>query len=376
MAASDPRFARTWLLGAGLALVAFALVGWGSWRWLPDWCPQWVARHSPWVEPFARAVIAGADQSLFYRRIDELGQHAIPGLTAGMRNDDLRVRSLCARALINIGVASLPALQQGLQSRHADVRQDSLEGIAAIDPDTARDPARRALSDPHEAVRSAALRILSDDPLAPRAAIVSTLTDPIEGVRVAALDAVIELGIQEAFPAVVSGLDDASAWVRHDAAFALGKLGGERAVEPLCRALSDPDAKVRIAVAEQLGALGRPAALPALVTAAHDGEETVRNAAIAALAGLGGGAFDALSALLNEDSSSRAGAAEALGAIVDPRAVPLLLPLLEDRNPRVRMAAIGALWRLPLDARQADEVERAAERAAINHEYFEPKPLD
>jgi PBS lyase HEAT-like repeat. len=134
--------------------------------------------------------------------------------------------------------------------------------------------------------------------------------------------------------------------------------------------------------AEALGKLGDPQAVPALSVWAHAGEDAARDAlqtlghpmldlpqAVAQVAaqgawgvliraltctqvrevvvGLGAPAVPALiQALGDSDSDVRAAAAEALGAIGDPRAVPALIEALGDDLDDVRRAAQQAIQQI------------------------------
>ena len=99
------------------------------------------------------------------------------------------------------------------------------------------------------------------------------------------------------------------------AVWAVGELEQARAVEPLLRVLTDRDPAFRRAAASALGEIEDQAAVPGLVRALDDGNAEVRLMV-----------------------------AWALGVIEDGRAVPgLTRVLLGDSDPRVRVAAAGAL---------------------------------
>ena len=116
----------------------------------------------------------------------------------------------------------------------------------------------------------------------------------------------------------------------------------------LLRVITHPMPIVRASAAEALGTLGNPAALPALLTALSDENETVRRAAAAALDTLGDP--DALPALItalsDENETVRRAAASALDTLGDPAALPALITALSDENETVRRAAASALGTL------------------------------
>ncbi|MCS6963800.1 MAG: HEAT repeat domain-containing protein, partial [Thermoflexus sp.] len=111
----------------------------------------------------------------------------------------------------------------------------------------------------------------------------------------------------------------------------------------------DEDTMVRQAAAEALGELGDPQALPVLFRAQNDDDPRVREAAAEALGKLcNPRAVPMLLQALQEDDDPgvRRAAAEALGELGDPQAVPSLLQALQDVDPGMRRAAAEALGKL------------------------------
>lgn len=107
---------------------------------------------------------------------------------------------------------------------------------------------------------------------------------------------------------------------------------GIDAVTPLIELLAEADANVRIYAALVLGNLGSPQAIPALQRALDDPDPNVRYHAIEALGKLRAtSAVDALIAFVeSRDFFLAFPALEALAHIGEPRAVPHVMPLLED----------------------------------------------
>jgi HEAT repeat protein len=105
---------------------------------------------------------------------------------------------------------------------------------------------------------------------------------------------------------------------------------------------------VRRAAAEAVGELGDPQAVPALIQTLGDSDGEVRRAAAEALGELSDPrAIPALSrALGDSDESVRRDAVRAIGKLGDPQAVPGLIQTLSDRDREARQAAAEALGKL------------------------------
>jgi HEAT repeat protein len=159
---------------------------------------------------------------------------------------------------------------------------------------------------------------------------------------------------QEALPFLTECLGDPHPGVREAAARTIGRCDATTAARILCELLArDPEEEVRSAAAEGLGLLADPAAVPALRAALEDPSHVVRLAAATALAGLGWAPpdEDALGALLV--ATMQWTALERLGAA----AVPRLIRVLADGSYGVRRGATGTLLAIGSIARPA--LERA-----------------
>lgn len=142
----------------------------------------------------------------------------------------------------------------------------------------------------------------------------------------------------------IAALNDADWAVREEAATTLATYRDARAVGPLVRLLGDDDRAVREAVIQALTAIGE-AAVPALGGCLQDVNLTVQESASSILATIGDSrVVDVLTgALASPDWIVRMHAAKGLGRIADPRAVPAMMPLLQDKVKAVRVEIAGAL---------------------------------
>lgn len=191
--------------------------------------------------------------------------------------------------------------------------------------------------------------------------------DPEPGVREVATWALVQRG-PAAFDAVSAHLADPDAGVRRQMAHVLGKLADPRGVAPLAALLGDPAPEVAAKAAFGLGQLGGPDAVAALAAALGRGTATQRAGVVTALGRLGaagastpgaaelpgGGAAPrseaagaAMAALAADNPAARADAAEVLGLLEDPAALPALAVAASDPAEDVRLAALMALGALP-----------------------------
>jgi beta-lactamase regulating signal transducer with metallopeptidase domain len=142
-----------------------------------------------------------------------------------------------------------------------------------------------------------------------------------------------------AFVPLSNQLTHSNATVRRNAAWAIGELHnmppGERddAVPQLVTLLNDSDEWVRMAAARALGELRNETAVPKLIATLSDSEWHVRELAVWALSELKDArAVTALCSVMLSDTrvEVRRGAAEALGEIASPEALPSLKQALND----------------------------------------------
>src|SRR6185295_17388837 len=136
---------------------------------------------------------------------------------------------------------------------------------------------------------------------------------------------------------------------RLEAARALAEQEALESSEPLVDALSDQSWRVRKMVIDGLARHGGAAAITSLLRVLREEHHnpSVLNSALQVLALSGGEAMAALAECLNEpDVDLRIYAAQALGDLRDPGAIPALTGALADEDANVRYHAIEALGKL------------------------------
>jgi len=191
--------------------------------------------------------------------------------------------------------------------------------------------------------------------------------------RVQAAEALGELG-KRASPKVLdalhNALDDSEAWVRYATVVALGKIGTEDAIESLIYAMeNDEEGEVRFTAAQKLYELGAESAWSAFKGVLYvEPNRDIQEIAVRALAKVGYGEPDVVDKLiavlesyLDRDEKVRVAAAESLGKLDDPYALPPLFRAGEnDRSDAVRNAARQAYHALFL--RSVDDFLRLPEQ--------------
>jgi HEAT repeat protein len=180
-------------------------------------------------------------------------------------------------------------------------------------------------------------------------AFVRALEAGLPELRMAAANALGEIGDADALEPLVERFGDPDPRVRARAARACGAIGDPRATEPLTDLLSDPSAGVRREAADALGRIGSRAALQALLELYDDDSEPVRRIAVGAF-----GEFD------------------------NDRPVEGLIAALADDAPAVRRTAVYSLIQLlanvPTD-RSHEIRERVADRLAAADDETVVDPL-
>lgn len=230
-----------------------------------------------------------------------------------LRSSDATIRAAAVAALQGMGKEAVGHLIEALKDSHHDVRIAAAEALGEIGDPDAVDPLIRVSCDAREDVRIAAAGALGR--IGDRRSIqplISLFGDGYHGVRVAAADAVAAFG-RDALGPLEEALGDPVPVVRVTAAKAIGLIGATESIPTLIEHLGDTAPEVRWSVARALTDFG-PLAVDPLFLVLRKGKKSMRLAAIDALWEMPGERADeALRyALDDEDEEVRAKAAAAL----------------------------------------------------------------
>jgi HEAT repeat protein len=196
---------------------------------------------------------------------------------------------------------------------------------------------------PIEVAKAAAFALRHfDDPQAIQALAKAAInTKLVREVQETAVESLGEIGNPNAVGTLIQILEDSSEnhSVRTEAARALGRIGDPKAIEPLIRTLHNEWHKtmvdLRKAIIDALGAFQDPRVTDALVNALARDENTARAAAKMLKKLRDRRAVERLTRLVAGDvedarEHERELAADVLGALGDPRAIPALAKALHD----------------------------------------------
>lgn len=127
------------------------------------------------------------------------------------------------------------------------------------------------------------------------------------------------------------------------AAFALGRIGDARAVPYLLKMLGSRNSKVRYSAIRSLGAIGDRRAINSLIKILRKDEPSLQEIAAYALGQIKGSAPFLIPLLKDRDPRMRELAGKALSRSSDKTIVPALLKALKNEDSKVRCCIVAAL---------------------------------
>ncbi|WP_336001649.1 HEAT repeat domain-containing protein [Halorientalis halophila] len=165
------------------------------------------------------------------------------------------------------------------------------------------------------------------------------LSADVPELRMAAANALGELGKTDVLPDLLERLDDPDPRVRARVARACGRLEDARATDALTARLSDPNGDVRREVAEALGVIGNRQALTALLEMFDDDRGPIRRIAVGAMGNFGNArpVEGLVAALSDEDPSVRRTAVYSI--------IELLSNVPTDQSHEIRETVVERLTR-------------------------------
>jgi len=239
----------------------------------------------------------------------------------------------------------------GLNSLKAAEREEAIQSLAKSDHPAAHEAMIEALEHPLKEIRIQ-MGLLLAGFQEPKAIpiLIDTLHSKDIGIRSNAVTALTKVGLPTV-PDLRNVLYDSDRNARLAAIQALGEIGDISATPDLLKMLQDIDEDVRVNTVEAFGKIKDNAALQALFEVLRDTKNNVRlhNAVISALMSIGNAdAVPELSkCLLNdEDKYTRFNAAVALREIRNVAALPALKEALHDTAFEVRQIAANALGKI------------------------------
>ncbi|MDD4566264.1 MAG: HEAT repeat domain-containing protein [Methanoculleus chikugoensis] len=282
------------------------------------------------------------------------------------------------------------------------IAKDTVEPPEPPEPLPEKTPLEKcleALRSSDASIRAAAVAALQGMGKEAVGYIIETLTDPHYGVRIAAAEALGEIGEADAVEALIQALGDAREDVRIAVISALGRIGDRRAVGPLIHlfrdryhgvrvaaadavaefgrgalreleeALNDPLPVVRVTAAKAIGLVGATESIPVLIAHLGDAAPDVRWSVARALSTFGATAIDPLFLVLRTGNKEvRLAAIDALWEIPDEGAADVLRYALDDEDEEVRARAAAALRK-----RQVIDVWRRTLGSQVEEEEHTPK---
>jgi HEAT repeat protein len=348
-------------------LLVLALLGLGYWTWQ--------RYHQPAVPTYEGKPLADwindlndPDYTVSGRAADVLvrvGADAVPVLLEARTSADIRLHRRAVAALIRIGAPAasglVAALKDGANHRAetALVRLGPAATPALID----------ALKD--EKVSQDAARVLGL--MGARAtdavpALIELLKDrhAAGSLRAAAAETLGLIGTPEGdiVAALLAALTEDKPEVRRGAAAALNWMGppARSAAPALVAAVRDDDEKTAAAACQALARLGDAGVAPALFAALRSKRGVVADAALQALWQMGPNAKSIVPGLVSllDTPPGESARIRALLATLGPVAVPQLTAALQDKEPKIRQAAIEMLGLIGPVARSAAPAVAAA----------------
>jgi serine/threonine-protein kinase len=243
-------------------------------------------------------------------------EDVVPELLHHLRTDDHAVRLSIVRILCRFKTGAVQeSFVRLLSDPHKPIRLQALEGLVAMNMRFDTEPLCRLLSDSDAAVQRQALDVL-----------LRMMLDESETARQRAVDGLNAVGNATILKQIFTALKSQEWWITLRIADALGMHGGPQLTEAVLKLLSEQDRFLSQCAFEVIHTLKDEQALAALITTLQDNE--IRDRVANAIAALGDKrAVPLVLHMLERDAEAALIATSILVALKEPQAIP---PLLEQ----------------------------------------------
>ena len=258
------------------------------------------------------------------------------------------------------------ALTEELGSDNKLVRQTALGALGRLGGDLDVGRLAKLLMDPDISVQNRAVDVLikqrHPDTLKH---LVEVLKSESDFARRAAVEVLNEIGDQESIKDLLSVLSDDDWWVRARATDALARIGGPRVIDAVLGLINDEDESVRRSAVEILNTTKDERAVQHLIKATTDADWWVRERSADALAEIGDvRAVPALIKMLSGEPRSVPAAVRGLAKLAGADAVAHIKPLLDHKDPEVRVEVMNALAEATDPSAAESIIQRLAKEGA------------
>ena len=336
--------------------------------------------------------------------LKDFGEIVIPPLAAALNSYDVDVQHWSIQILGDLGPKGFPAILRATKNPNAEIRFFACSAIGNLKVPQGVTPLLRALGDPKWRVRKSASDALvkyGEPVIAPLQQVLNITND--EDIRFWTIKTLGKLG-PKAQRFLLEALRSGDKQTRYVIAAALGESGDKRVIKVLIESLADPDWTIRKSATMALAEIGdnaidlmfeylrgpneeiRDGCLRALVKAGNDSLQRLFDEVInmddnhrylirKSMVKIGARIVEPLMRLFKLNNPEiRAFAASTLGEIGNPRAVPVLVEGLSDKDWNVRRSCAYALTEI--GERGVDKIAEALKSSNDDVRYWVTRILE
>jgi HEAT repeat protein len=269
---------------------------------------------------------------------------SIEQLLEELRFGTPRIQSDAAIALGETGDPRVvDPLISALGEEDSDLRLSASLALGRIGS-PAIEPLMSVFMDGNEMVCRLAAGVLKQIGDVARESVIAALEERVPDLCIPAAIALGYLADQRSIPALITALDDPDEDLSEAVSDSLTAFG-TAAIGPLNHILRNGNAALRLKAVTILGDIDDPQAVYSLILALKDADDTIVGSALCSLAERGRSVAEPLIEAVQDEGQRCRNVIEALGRTGDPRAVDLILRMLETEagDLNLRMGAIFGL---------------------------------